>query len=121
MAMRRKSNAAAILVLLASVAAPAARAQEIPTPQRIAEVRKYIKEGWTTLTRSVRDLPKAAPDPKMKEHRGPWTVYFSVREDPRRLEAEIARQLDAAGRAQIALRPLPPQGAKLTEHGLLYL
>jgi alpha,alpha-trehalase len=122
MAMRRKSNAAAVLVvLLASVAASAARAQGLPTPERIAEVRKYVKEGWTTLTRSVRDLPAAAPDPKMKDHRGAWTVYLSPREDKARVEAEISKQLDAAGRAQIALRPLPADRSKITEQGLLYL
>jgi len=123
MAMRRKSNAAAVFVfVLASVAvASAAAAQELPGPERIAEVRKYIKEGWTTLTRSVRDLPKAAPDPKMKGHRGPWTVYLSPREDRKRVEAVLASQLDEAGRAQIVLQTLPADRSKITEHGLLYL
>jgi alpha,alpha-trehalase len=125
--MRRKSNAAVVpLVLLLGAVLPLLRAQPVappafPTPERIAEVQKYIKQGWTTLTRSVRDLPAAAPDPKMKAHRGAWTVYLSPREDRKRVEADIAKQLDEAGRAQVTLRTLPTDRSQIAEHGLLYL
>jgi alpha,alpha-trehalase len=124
--MRGKSNARLGLLVLLVGASLSLRAQPVappafPTPERIGEVRKYIKEGWTTLTRSVRDLPAAAPDPKMKAHRGAWTVYVSPREDRKRVETVLASQLDAAGRAQIVLRTLPAGGARITEHGLLYL
>ncbi len=118
--MRRKSNVLlALLILLAGVRP--SPAQDFPSPERIAEVRKYIKQAWTTLTRSARDLPAAAPDPKMKAHRGAWPVYLSPREDKKRVEDQLARELDAAGRAQIELRTLPADRGRITEHGLLYL
>src|SRR4029453_7989625 len=119
--MRTKSNAALALFGLALAGAPDASAQQLPPRERLQEVRKYIKQGWTTLTRSVRDLPAAAPDPKMKAHRGAWPLYLSPREDRQRVEAILARQLDAAGRARIALRTLPADRSKIEEHGLLYL
>jgi alpha,alpha-trehalase len=37
------------------------------------------------------------------------------------VEAQLAKQLDAAGRAQIELRVLPADARAVTEHGLLYL
>src|SRR4029453_15986213 len=105
--MRTKSNAALALFGLALAGAPDASAQQLPPRERLQEVRAYIKQAWTTLTRSVRDLPAAAPDPKLKAHRGAWPVYVSAREDRSRIEAALARQLDAAGRRQIELRTLP--------------
>jgi len=119
--MRTKSNAALALLGLALVGAPEARAQELPSRERLQDVRRYIKQAWTTLTRSVRDLPRAAPDPKLKAHRGAWPVYVSAREDVKRVEAELARQLDASGRRAIELRPLPADASAIREHGLLYL
>jgi len=119
--MRTQSNAALALLGLVLGGAPCSDAQELPSPQRIQEVRAYIKQAWTTLTRSVRDLPAAAPDPKLKTHRGAWPVYVSAREDRTRVEAALARQLDAAGRRQIELRTLPADPSAIREHGLLYL
>jgi alpha,alpha-trehalase len=119
--MRTQSNAALALLGLVLAGAPRSDAQELPSPERIQEVRRYIKQAWTTLTRSARDLPAAAPDPKLKSHRGAWPVYLSPREDRKRVEAELARQLDAAGRRQIELRTLPADRSAIREHGLLYL
>ena len=119
--MRTQSNAALALLGLVLAGAPGSDAQELPSPERIQEVRAYIKQAWTTLTRSVRDLPAAAPDPKLKTHRGAWPVYVSAREDRTRVEAALARQLDAAGRRQIELRTLPADPSAIREHGLLYL
>jgi hypothetical protein len=38
-----------------------------------------------------------------------------------RVEAELSRQLDAAGRREIELRTLPADTSAIREHGLLYL
>jgi alpha,alpha-trehalase len=124
--MRGKSNAGLVLLALLVGALLPLRAQPVapppfPTAERIAEVRQYIKKGWTTLTRSVRDLPAAAPDPKMKAHRGAWTVYLSPREDSKRVAGVLTSQLDEGGRSQIVLRTLPADRSKVVEHGLLYL
>ncbi len=109
-------------VLLAAFAT-AARAgdADLPSPERIAAVREYIKRGWTTLTRSNGDLLKAAPDPKM--HLAPgarWPVYVSAREDRARVQAALLTALAADDVAKIELRTLPATG-KVTQHGLLYL
>jgi alpha,alpha-trehalase len=119
--MRTKSNAALALLGLWLAGPPGSVAQELPSRERLQEVRRYIKEGWTTLTRSVRDLPRAAPDPKLKAHRGRWPVYVSAREDMKRVEGELARQLDASARGGIELRTLPADASAIREHGLLYL
>ena len=53
---------------------------DLPSPERIAAVREYIKKGWTTLSRSSSDLLRAAPDPKMTLAPGErWPVYVSAR------------------------------------------
>lgn len=103
-------------------AAPPGRADEPLSPRRLAPVLKYIKEGWTSLTRSSRDLIRAAPDPKLHLAPGqPWPVYLSAREDRARVEKELATLLTPAERAQIDLRVLPADSLSVKEHGLLYL
>jgi alpha,alpha-trehalase len=90
--------------------------------ERVAAVRRYIKDGWTTLTRSTRDLLRAAPDPKMPRGPGqPWPVYLSAREDQRRVERELQAALKPEERARIELRVLPSDPLSVKDHGLLYL
>jgi alpha,alpha-trehalase len=91
-------------------------------PERVAAVRRYIKEGWTTLSRSARDLLQAAPDPKMPRGPGqPWPVYLSAREDRGRVERELQAALKAEDRARIELKVLPADPLSVKDHGLLYL
>jgi len=95
---------------------------ELPSPARLAPLREYIKKSWTTLRRSLRDLPAAARDPKLHLPAGtPWPVYFPPREDRARIEAEIKQTLTPEEFATIDLRPLPADRSTLREHGLLYL
>jgi alpha,alpha-trehalase len=92
------------------------------TPDRLAPVRKYIKDGWTTLTRSSKDLVNAAPDPKLHLPPGqPWPVYLAASEDRPRVEKELASALTPEQRALIELRVLPADPLSVKEHGLLYL
>jgi len=114
--------AACALCALATLAALAAGADEALTPERLAPVRKYIKDGWTTLTRSSRDIVNAAPDPKLHLAPGqPWPVYLSAREDRARVEKELSGALTPEQRATIELRVLPADPLSVKEHGLLYL
>jgi alpha,alpha-trehalase len=117
--------AAASLALAAlAPAAPAAAGDEgeLPSPARLAAVRDYIKKSWVTLSRSLRDLPAAARDPKLHLPPGtPWPVYFPPREDHAAIEAELKRQLSPEEFATLALRPLPSDVLQVREHGLLYL
>jgi alpha,alpha-trehalase len=101
---------------------PAAGETQLPSPARLAAVRDYIKKSWTTLSRSLRDLPKAARDPKLHLEEGkPSPVYFSTRQSQAEIEAELKSQLSPADMATISLRPLPQWLNQIREHGLLYL
>ncbi|HET7746317.1 MAG TPA: trehalase family glycosidase, partial [Vicinamibacteria bacterium] len=118
--------AAASPVLARQAAAPAAAAAAaeaaLPSAERLAALRGYIKKGWTTLSRSARDLAEAAPDPKMRPGPdGRWPVYLPPGEDRARVEAELAAVLAPERRATVDLRPLPADRSSITAHGLLYL
>jgi alpha,alpha-trehalase len=118
---RRGSPTARVAVALLLWSATASAQEAQLSPQRLQPVLAYIKSGWTTLTRSSRDLAAAAVDPKMK--RGPgeaWPVYVSSREDKAKIQAELRGSLSAADMAKIDLRTLPDDH-KVAEHGLLYL
>ena len=111
-----------IAAVLAALAVAAVTTQTLPTDRQIEEVRKYIKAGWTTLSRSARDLPAAAPDPKMPRKPGePWPVYVSAKEDRDRLARELGGVLTKAQLATIELRTLPADPLSVRDHGLLYL
>src|SRR5688572_9540522 len=76
----------------------------LPPATQIAEVRKHIKTAWSTLTRSNRDLPAAAIDPKLRRPPGsPWPVYVSRREDRARVEDNLRQVLGQKAFATIAL------------------
>ncbi len=131
--MHPRLRAAALVCLLASATprwafaqttatqAPSV-AEALPAPARIAAVHEYITRTWTTLRRSLRDLPVAAQDPKLHLPPGSrWPVYFSAAEDKAAIEAALRSQLSERDLAAIELLPLPKDPAALREHGLLYL
>lgn len=115
------AHRAALCVLLAFLTLGAGQAQ-LPPAAQVAEVRKYIKTSWSTLSRSNRDLPAAAQDPKL--HRPPgtrWPVYVSRREDRARVAGSVKQVLDQKEFGTIDLKTLPADLASIEEHGLLYL
>ena len=84
--------------------------------------QEYIKASWTTLSRSNRDLPTAAKDPKLPREAGsPWPVYVSMTEDRERVAREVREVLPQKEFATIELRTLPSDLKSVREHGLLYL
>jgi alpha,alpha-trehalase len=115
-------NAALTIGTTLAVALSGHPADDALTEARLVPVRKYIKDGWTTLTRGPKDIVRAAPDPKLHLPPGtPWPVYVSAREDRAKVERELTAQLSADERKQIDLRVLPKDPLSVTEHGLLYL
>jgi alpha,alpha-trehalase len=99
-----------------------AQGRERAWPERVQAVRAYIKDGWTTLTRSTANLPEAARDPKLRLAPGqPFPVYLSAREDRERVARELRQGLGLGRFATIDLRVLPADRGALREHGLLYL
>jgi alpha,alpha-trehalase len=120
----RRLAAVTIAVALAGVSFGADAQQSTRGALRdLRPIREYIKKSWTTLTRSNRDLPAAAPDPKFHDHRpgAPWPVYLPAGESRDRVETELKQMLAADDLKAIELRTLPPAGQAVAEPGLLYL
>ena len=121
MVTRRSWRAAVLVVALLGCrpVAPAAPAPAEPlSPGRLGPVRRYITRSWPALTRSNRDLPVAAQDPKFPHPTGaPWPVYLAASEDRAAVQGRLATLLPPAQLARITLRTL---GAS-PEPGLLYL
>jgi alpha,alpha-trehalase len=129
--MRMKLAAAVSAIAIVWCAAPARitssqpaapPAAAAPRASQVQAVRDYIKRTWTVLTRSVRDLPRAAPDPKM--HRSPseaWPVYIARDEDRAAVTRSLQAVLNAADLTRLDLRVLPASRDQIREPGLLYL
>jgi alpha,alpha-trehalase len=99
---------------------------ELPSEDRLAPVRVYIKDGWSTLSRSHSDLLKAVVDPKIEHEEGtPWVLYISHREDPEAIRSTIAASLSTDEMSQINIVRLPENPrehmSEIVPHGLLYL
>jgi alpha,alpha-trehalase len=101
---------------------PSAQPQTLPPPAQLDALRAYIKKTWTTLTRSLKDVPAAARDPKLHKPDGArWPLYISRLEDRARVEYALNQALTPSARASLDIRTLPENFNDVTEHGLLYL
>jgi alpha,alpha-trehalase len=113
---------AAVVVLLAGTPAFLWADEAPASTQRWDPVRAHIRRAWADLTRTNRDLLKAAEDPKLERARGGrWPVYVSRKEDRVRLARELSALVGSESWARIDLRPLPRRPRRMKEHGLLYL
>src|SRR5947209_5109609 len=121
--MRRPIVALVLLLAACRAGLPSTPAPaDALAPARVARVRRYIAQGWQVLTRSDRDLPRAAPDPKVAHAPGtPWPVYLAADEDRAAVARRLTARLAPAERGQIELRTLPADGARAQPPGLLYL
>jgi alpha,alpha-trehalase len=105
---------------LASLVAVAAWPQPTPRPES-RSILDYIRETWSVLTRSNRDLATAARDPKFPPPgEGRWPVFVSRTADLKQIEATLRREMQPVDYGRIELRPLPPDPAAAPP-GLLYL
>jgi alpha,alpha-trehalase len=121
-AHRSRPTLAFLVPLLLAFTVLGAGQTAFPSATQVAEVRKYIATAWTTLTRSNRDLPAAAKDPKLPREAGSaWPVYVSISEDRERVGREVRQVLPEKEFGTIELKTLPADLASLREHGLLYL
>src|SRR5438105_4941508 len=135
--LQRAISVIAVLALAASAAptrgaAPQTTGQSTPFPGAapIQAVRQYIKRSWALLTRSVRDLPRAAPDPKMRRDVDqPWPVYIAADENREAIQQSLRTALASEELRRIDLRVLPARSGRagpppldaIREHGLLFL
>ncbi len=104
--------------LLAATLYAQTAAPQTQTPS----ILEYIKQTWTVLTRSNKNLATAAVDPKF--HPGPdgrWPVYIPQNGDVRSVERELQSEIPPAAFKTIAIRPLPEKLSSLQVQGLLYL
>ena len=117
----RKSLSATLS--LAALALAVALCAQNPSPRTNSpDILAYIKQTWTTLTRSNKDLPKAAVDPKF--HPGPdgrWPVYVPRSENASEIASSLEPEIPAAAFKTIDIRPLPEDVSHLQAQGLLYL
>jgi alpha,alpha-trehalase len=101
---------------------PSEPAQNPSPPAQTTNILEYIKQTWTTLTRSNKNLATAAVDPKFKpEPDGRWPVYVPRSDDLQLIEEGLRREIPAARFKTIDIEPLPEDLDSLREQGLLYL
>ncbi|MBV9269057.1 MAG: trehalase [Acidobacteriaceae bacterium] len=111
----RPSRRSPPVVLLLAFAIPVAALSQPP-------ILDYIKQTWSVLTRSNKNLAKAVPDPKFKpEADGRWPLYIPSNADSKAITRELTAEMSPADFRTIDIRPLPANPDSLTQPGLLYL
>jgi alpha,alpha-trehalase len=108
--------------VIASFVLISALAQNPSPKAQTTDILEYIQQTWKVLTRSNRNLPKAAVDPKF--HPGPdgkWPVYIPRSEDVKAIEGELTAEIPPSEYGTISIHPLPADINDLKEQGLLYL
>jgi alpha,alpha-trehalase len=92
-----------------------------PTAADLDALHAYIGKAWATLTRTHRDLPAAAVDPKFPAPPGKLPVYVARRESLPAVAARLRAELPPEELARLSLQRLPADPERVTQHGLLYL
>jgi alpha,alpha-trehalase len=120
--MRYRRCLAFAIVVFSYAGTLALEGQALPDAAHLTRLRTYIKESWTTLTRSNRDLPKALPDPKMPRKPGePLLLYIAKTQMATTVNRELTGVLGAEEMTHVEIRTLPSDKLAIREHGLLYL
>jgi alpha,alpha-trehalase len=118
----RRHKAASILV--AAVLGVTVYAQQNPSPAASPSqsILDYIKQTWSVLTRSNRDLAKAAIDPKFQPlPDGRWPVYVARGDDLQKVKEGLRNEMPSADFQKIEIQQLPEDIPSIRAHGLLYL
>lgn len=89
-------------------------------PMQVQEIRRYIKQSWTTLRRSNLALLQSATDTKVGQA-GRLTLYVPHDEDLPHVTAQLQQQLTPEQWAQVTLCQLPEAPETINKAGLLYL
>ena len=109
-------------LLRAQTAAPQAQPQPAAPLTQTPSILDYIHQTWKVLTRSNRDVAKAAVDPKFKPAPdGRWPVYIPQGENAQSVEQTLRQEMPADAYKTIEIRTLPADLKSLTAQGLLYL
>ncbi len=118
--LRRCAESIAVAVALVGAALYAQNPSPAGAPSQ--SILDYIKQTWKVLTRSNRDLAKAAVDPKFKPlPDGRWPVYVAGRDDFRAVEKVLRGEMQPSDFEKIEIQRLPEDLSSIREQGLLYL
>ncbi len=117
----RKPIAGFVLLCVCALLTTASLAQR-PDAAGREPILSYIRQTWSVLTRSNRNLASAAADPKFPVPKdGRWPVYLSRGEDLQRVRDELRREMPTDGFRKIKILPLPEDTSRIPHQGLLYL
>jgi len=95
---------------------------ETASQAQLRSLQSYIRQTWTTLARSNRQLGMAAPDPKFPAPAGRrWPVYVSAPENVQVIQNRLRDEMPTADFHKIEIRQLSAEPGPLREQGLLYL
>ena len=122
MTKRRMRQRRAVSIFVAAALGATLYAQN-PSPAASASrsILDYIKQTWSVLTRSNRDLAKAAIDPKFTPlPDGRWPVYVARGDDLQKIEKGLRQEMQPADFKKITIQQLP-EDMPIRAHGLLYL
>ena len=109
-------------VCLLAAAVTTALAGAAASQTQLRSLQSYIRQTWTTLTRSNRQLAFAAPDPKFPTPvGGRWPVYVSAKENLQAVERRLREEMPPPDFRKIEIKQLPQTAGPLLEQGLLYL
>ncbi|MBI3549765.1 MAG: alpha,alpha-trehalase [Elusimicrobia bacterium] len=119
----------ALVLALWSAAASLSRAEPPSTPveanayatsAQLSEIRAYIRQAWSMLTRSPASLVRAAADPKFLAKSEKPVVYVPSEEDVLTVPKRLQQTVPAEELTRIRFKPLPAGGV-IPAPGLLYL
>lgn len=113
---------ASFFMLALLVANSTAQQPGASSSKQLRALETYIDRSWQTLTRSNKDLARAAVDPKFPlgpEQRS--LVYVPAQEKIEKVESSLREQMSPQDFQTIAVRPLPANESEIRQPGLLYL
>lgn len=121
-ALMPATSSLVIAVLLLHAQSTAPQVETTPPVAQTTSILDYIHQTWKVLTRSNRDVAKAAVDPKFQPGPdGRWPVYIPRGENTEAVERTLQEEMPPDAYKTIAIKTLPEDLKTLTAQGLLYL
>jgi alpha,alpha-trehalase len=120
--MQKRACTVAVTVLAIALGATLYAQNPSPAAAPSQPILDYIKQTWSVLTRSNRDLAKAAVDPKFKPlPDGRWPVYVAAGDNLQAVEKALHEEMQPADFQKIEIQQLPEDLSSVRAQGLLYL
>lgn len=95
---------------------------EFPSTGEIARLVDHIQSEWHRLSRGLRQVTEAVQDVKLgQETTYSCPIYISASEDLPRVQRIFEKSLGKEEMKALRVKVLPPDYARIEEHGLLFL